>query len=170
MARISKERLEATRQKLLEQKKTIEAALKKTAAREKQITRKEETTVGMTFWRFVSSRRPELYAEIVESKDFGEYLQTDYQRRLFGRTSLPAHDTDTRGERAGRVYLEVPYGQKNDAKKLGAQWDGSARRWYVPDDLDPKIFAEWLPPLQTDQAPAVKNSAMFEITPDSEDL
>ena len=34
---------------------------------------------------------------------------------------------------ADRVYLAVPYAEKNDAKKLGARWDKTAKSWYVPD-------------------------------------
>jgi hypothetical protein len=31
-----------------------------------------------------------------------------------------------------RVYLDVPYGEKDAAKALGARWDQTARRWYDP--------------------------------------
>jgi len=47
-----------------------------------------------------------------------------------------------------RIWLEVSYGQKDDAKAAGARWDPQARRWYAPRPgmtaLDP-----WqpLPPL-----------------------
>lgn len=34
--------------------------------------------------------------------------------------------------RAGRAYLDVPYGDKDAAKALGARWDQTARRWYDP--------------------------------------
>ena len=30
-----------------------------------------------------------------------------------------------------RVYLDVPFSQKNNAKKHGARWDSSKRSWYV---------------------------------------
>lgn len=44
-----------------------------------------------------------------------------------------------------RVDLNVPYAQKDEAKKLGARWDRDGRVWYVPDGVDPKPFARWLP-------------------------
>jgi hypothetical protein len=31
-----------------------------------------------------------------------------------------------------RIWLDVPYAEKNEAKALGARWDASARRWYAP--------------------------------------
>lgn len=32
----------------------------------------------------------------------------------------------------GRVWLDVPYSDKDAAKAAGARWDGVARRWYAP--------------------------------------
>jgi hypothetical protein len=29
-------------------------------------------------------------------------------------------------------YLDVPYSEKDEAKKLGARWDPKAKSWYVP--------------------------------------
>lgn len=43
------------------------------------------------------------------------------------------------------TYLTVPFKEKDSAKALGARWDGSARRWYVPAGLSLTPFAEWLP-------------------------
>ena len=33
---------------------------------------------------------------------------------------------------AGRIWLDVPYGGKDEAKALGAMWDPNARSWYQP--------------------------------------
>ncbi len=33
---------------------------------------------------------------------------------------------------AGRVFLDVPFSEKDAAKALGARWDAQARRWYDP--------------------------------------
>ncbi len=32
----------------------------------------------------------------------------------------------------GRIYLNVPYSEKEDAKALGARWDGDRKLWYAP--------------------------------------
>lgn len=44
-----------------------------------------------------------------------------------------------------RVYLAVPYSEKDQAKALGARWDVEKRKWYLidPENLDP--FLKWTP-------------------------
>ena len=42
-----------------------------------------------------------------------------------------------------REYLAVPYEEKDAAKRLGARWDPSAQRWYIPAGHDPEPFARW---------------------------
>lgn len=43
-----------------------------------------------------------------------------------------------------RVYLNVPYADKDRAKALGAQWDWQIKRWICREE-DKDKFAEWLP-------------------------
>lgn len=46
-----------------------------------------------------------------------------------------------------KIWLAVPYREKNLAKKLGAQWDKETRRWYAPQTSPEEMnkFAAWLP-------------------------
>jgi antirestriction protein ArdC/phage/plasmid primase-like uncharacterized protein len=44
-----------------------------------------------------------------------------------------------------RTYLAVPYDEKEDAKALGAKWDGRAKAWYIPAGGALEAFAPWLP-------------------------
>ena len=44
---------------------------------------------------------------------------------------------------SGRLDLDVPYAEKDDAKRLGARWDPVTRCWYVPPGTDPAPFARW---------------------------
>ncbi len=44
-----------------------------------------------------------------------------------------------------RIYLDVPFAQKDQAKGLGARFDWDAKRWYVQDGLDVQLFRQWLP-------------------------
>ena len=44
-----------------------------------------------------------------------------------------------------RQYLEVPFGDKDEAKALGAQWDKAAKAWYVPPGMPVALFNAWLP-------------------------
>lgn len=42
-----------------------------------------------------------------------------------------------------KVYLNVPYAQKDAAKALGARWDASKKKWYAPAKLDGLGFEQW---------------------------
>ena len=42
-----------------------------------------------------------------------------------------------------RVYLQVPFKEKDDAKALGARWDRQQQAWYLPPGVDPTPFARW---------------------------
>lgn len=43
------------------------------------------------------------------------------------------------------IYLDVPYEEKNEAKALGARWNGDAKRWFVPDGRNVTPFRRWMP-------------------------
>lgn len=42
-----------------------------------------------------------------------------------------------------RIYIEVPYAQKDEAKLLGARWDVEVRRWYITDKQNALLFSKW---------------------------
>ncbi|MFZ2405174.1 MAG: DUF5710 domain-containing protein [Methylobacter sp.] len=42
-----------------------------------------------------------------------------------------------------KIYLNVPFAQKDDAKALGARWDAIQKKWFVPADKDITLFARW---------------------------
>jgi hypothetical protein len=42
-----------------------------------------------------------------------------------------------------KVYLNVPYAQKDEAKVPGAKWDATHKKWYVLDDVDINLFNQW---------------------------
>lgn len=44
-----------------------------------------------------------------------------------------------------RVNLNVPFKEKDEAKKLGAKWDPQIKKWYIPDGLKVDKFRKWLP-------------------------
>ncbi len=41
------------------------------------------------------------------------------------------------------VILNVPFEEKDEAKKLGAWWDPGLRRWFVPQGMDAESFRRW---------------------------
>ena len=43
-----------------------------------------------------------------------------------------------------RLYLSVPYSEKDEAKSLGARWDINEKKWYVSNG-DSARFRKWLP-------------------------
>jgi hypothetical protein len=42
-----------------------------------------------------------------------------------------------------KIYLNVPFVEKDEAKALGARWDVDKKRWYVPSNKDVTLFAKW---------------------------
>jgi len=44
-----------------------------------------------------------------------------------------------------RTNLNVPFAEKDDAKRLGARWDAARKTWYVENKADLSPFAKWLP-------------------------
>jgi hypothetical protein len=42
------------------------------------------------------------------------------------------------------AYLEVPWKEKSEAKRLGARWDADKKLWYVPHGTAVERFEKWL--------------------------
>ena len=42
-----------------------------------------------------------------------------------------------------KTYLNVSYAQKDAVKSLGARWDPTNKKWYVPANIDLTLFAAW---------------------------
>lgn len=43
-----------------------------------------------------------------------------------------------------RIYLNVSYAEKDEAKALGARWDNGCRKWYITAKLNVDQFKKWL--------------------------
>lgn len=43
-----------------------------------------------------------------------------------------------------RIYLNVPFSEKDQAKALGAKWDGGEKKWYCPAGVDSTPFLRWM--------------------------
>lgn len=50
--------------------------------------------------------------------------------------------------REQQPWLDVPFGEKDEAKAAGARWDWRAKRWYAPQPGMPEL-ARWLPGQRT---------------------
>jgi len=42
------------------------------------------------------------------------------------------------------AVLNVPFAEKEDAKRLGAKWDAAKKKWYVPQGVDVDAFSRWM--------------------------
>jgi hypothetical protein len=51
------------------------------------------------------------------------------------------------------TILNVPYADKDEARALGARWNPTRKKWYVPDGADTAPFERWLAP---GEAPGAK--------------
>jgi hypothetical protein len=57
------------------------------------------------------------------------------------------------------MFLTVPYAEKDQARELGARWNPTRKRWYVPDGVAVEPFARWMakegePPSSRDERSA----------------
>ncbi|HSG40293.1 MAG TPA: DUF5710 domain-containing protein [Thermoanaerobaculia bacterium] len=48
------------------------------------------------------------------------------------------------------VFLDVPYHEKDEAKRLGARWSPEVRKWYIPEGRPHEPFSRWLPEISDD--------------------
>jgi stringent starvation protein B len=58
-----------------------------------------------------------------------------------------------------KIYLNVPFAQKDQAKALGARWDGVQKKWHVPANKDIALFARWQTDLGAVIAPIAKTQS-----------
>ncbi|MBR4736332.1 MAG: DUF1738 domain-containing protein, partial [Rhodocyclaceae bacterium] len=70
-----------------------------------------------------------------------EQAEQAEQNQTQEQTNMAARKTDVKAE---RIWLDVPWTDKDEAKRLGAKWDGQEKAWYVPAGVDPKPFEKWL--------------------------
>jgi hypothetical protein len=57
-----------------------------------------------------------------------------------------------------KTYLNVPFAQKDEAKALGARWDATRKKWFVPADKDVALFAGWHTETDAAQSPGSKTT------------
>ncbi|MCK9395184.1 MAG: DUF5710 domain-containing protein [Methylobacter sp.] len=58
-----------------------------------------------------------------------------------------------------KIYLNVPFAQKDEAKALGARWDAVQKKWFVPSDKDVALFARWQAESGVAEPPRSKTSS-----------
>ena len=76
-------------------------------------------------------------------------------------------------EKDKRIYLSVPYKQKDEAKKLGARWDPIVKKWYIPSSV--RVDVSINDPLDENKKalssiPQLKQYIKFSIRSDDDEL
>lgn len=61
-----------------------------------------------------------------------------------------------------RIYINVPFPEKDEAKDLGARWDRSKKSWYVPIGVDRSKFEKWDKPEQSEKLENTQTEAEVE--------
>lgn len=69
----------------------------------------------------------------------------DLQRRIADEQARKVEAQWGTEGNGGRMHIDVPFRQKDEAKALGAKWDRQEQSWYVPAGLDPLPFEKWFP-------------------------
>ncbi len=62
-----------------------------------------------------------------------------------------------------RFYLDVPFEEKDRAKRLGAKWDWEKKQWYFTDPEDKPKFKFWL-------LPEIKTLSVEDLSDEQRDL
>lgn len=96
------------------------------------------------------------YSEKEAAKKAGAKWDKDKGSWYFpGKDNVPSElnqwkpgTTEAKGKQeqkaAERVYLDVPYDEKDKAKRAGARWDSGKRQWYYPDKENmPSALDQW---------------------------
>ncbi|GAB6053098.1 hypothetical protein JCM17960_19180 [Magnetospira thiophila] len=87
-------------------------------------------------WVMEPERRPEL------EKAARDRTFADEKTQQEDKTMETPEQTKTEQPKT-RVWLDVPYAEKDRAKAAGAKWDRRAKSWYAPDGADPEPLAAW---------------------------
>lgn len=98
---------------------------------------------------YVGVTRAKRWLTLVTPQD-GERRSPFIRRMDISGTSARANLAQTRNENisraapASRHYLRAGYSDKDYVKSLGARYDSTRKKWYVPVGLDLKPFEPWL--------------------------
>lgn len=119
----------------------------------------KEAIVASVKSMFELLRESEVVKDLLDKEDDDEM-----QQQTVGRVLLANKDETSPGRLAqlvvmelekaakkakisadgGRVYIDCPYEERDEAKALGAKWDWQRKKWYVPGGLDVAEFSKWM--------------------------
>ncbi len=97
-------------------------------------------------------------ASLVEGTVVMTHLQQ--QSKSGSHVAVDTADTDridADHSKTERVYIDVPFREKDAAKALGARWDRRQQAWYVPSGMAYSVFSRW-PRLERTNSGAARSS------------
>src|SRR5699024_8027186 len=96
---------------------------------------------------FAHTRSTELMMRLVNSVACDEVRKTvEAAKPTRKRSTIPGPGHDNTAGSDNRMDLDVPYAEKNEAKKLGARWDPQKKTWWIDVSThSPDDFARWTP-------------------------
>jgi hypothetical protein len=80
----------------------------------------------------------------VEIQPDGSQVDTSAPQTTFPPASAPRAASARDAGAKAQTFLTVPYAEKDDAKRLGARWDATRKKWYVPQGVDAEPFSRWI--------------------------
>ena len=112
--------------------------------------------IVLSLERSESSPSPQDPAFFSDS-DRKQHLSKNSQAGLDGEMRRGEKDSEL-----SRVYINVPYSEKDEAKALGAKWDKQEKSWFVKPGDDQAPFQRWLVPSQEALLDMNKVTAQFQ--------
>ncbi|MFY8352927.1 zincin-like metallopeptidase domain-containing protein [Pseudoalteromonas sp. SSM20] len=99
----------------------------------------------------------------------GQEMKEQQQKREEVKANFAKENTD----KSNRVFLNVPYKEKEEAKNLGAKWDRQARQWYIRSSMKQEPFSKWLDaennkqsiPVESKPAPEKHSEKLYLAVP-----
>lgn len=82
-------------------------------------------------------------AALLNDPEFQRQSAEFEQQEKARRAEQSQAPTPEGSSQSGKVFLNVPFKEKNAAKALGAKWDRTEQAWYVPAGLDAAPFEAW---------------------------
>lgn len=104
-----------------------------------------KSSVPVPDWYISADQRKDDFLKRL-SKPLDEHPQTSLQAHMASSRegekvmveNAKGHDPEKK-----RIYLNVPYSEKREAKGLGARWDRHNKAWFVHEGTDMKPLAKW---------------------------
>jgi hypothetical protein len=120
---------------------------------EKQLRDFSEESIPFTEFDYFSAELPKDDVNVLPS-DYDNSLGTtgdfvnerptvSHSQQTTATYGFSGYNQQNNSSSQERIYLKVPYAEKDEAKSLGARWDSGSRKWYITSNLDQELFKKW---------------------------